>query len=128
MSNLIVITSTKFVGVDGTESHGWRVRDDHGKAFDDGYTHEEAKEKFPNDLALFQELMNSEDREVVDIIDSVNEHHHSVVINGNIYSWAKISHLFCDGYDGECPDCGEDLPENWQNGDECENCGHVFYY
>jgi hypothetical protein len=28
--------------------------------------------------------------------------------------------------DGECPDCGEDIPDPAVAGDECSNCGHVF--
>lgn len=27
---------------------------------------------------------------------------------------------------GECPDCGEDIPKLTKNGEECKNCGHVF--
>jgi hypothetical protein len=27
---------------------------------------------------------------------------------------------------GECPDCGEPIPDTVQAGDECVNCGHVF--
>jgi len=30
-------------------------------------------------------------------------------------------------YDGTCPDCGEDIPEDVKSGQECLNCGHVFY-
>jgi len=26
-----------------------------------------------------------------------------------------------------CPDCGEDIPSNVKEGDECEDCGHAFY-
>lgn len=26
-----------------------------------------------------------------------------------------------------CPDCQEDIPHDVENGDECKNCGHVFY-
>jgi DNA-directed RNA polymerase subunit RPC12/RpoP len=29
--------------------------------------------------------------------------------------------------DGECPDCGEDIPDNATEGEECGNCGHVFW-
>ena len=29
--------------------------------------------------------------------------------------------------DGECPDCGDSIPEKAENGDSCENCGHVFW-
>ena len=29
--------------------------------------------------------------------------------------------------DGECPDCGEIIPEDMADGGECANCGHVFY-
>lgn len=33
-----------------------------------------------------------------------------------------------DSYiNGECPDCYENIPEEAENGDECYNCGHVFY-
>ncbi len=27
----------------------------------------------------------------------------------------------------ECPDCQDDIPFNVIDGDECKNCGHVFY-
>jgi hypothetical protein len=27
---------------------------------------------------------------------------------------------------GECPDCGEPIPEDAMDGTECSNCGHVF--
>lgn len=27
---------------------------------------------------------------------------------------------------GECPDCGETIPDNAVDGSECVNCGHVF--
>ena len=33
-----------------------------------------------------------------------------------------------DSYEnGECPDCGKDIPSDVSNGDGCSNCGHVFY-
>jgi len=33
-----------------------------------------------------------------------------------------------DSYEnGECPDCGEDIPDDVSNGDGCSNCSHVFY-
>ena len=33
-----------------------------------------------------------------------------------------------DSYEnGECPDCGEDIPNDVSNGDGCSNCSHVFY-
>lgn len=28
--------------------------------------------------------------------------------------------------DGICPDCGQDIPDNVADGEECTNCGHVF--
>ena len=34
----------------------------------------------------------------------------------------------CDDYEnGECPDCGEPIPKDATSGDECVNCGHVFW-
>lgn len=29
--------------------------------------------------------------------------------------------------DGTCPDCGEPIPDSAVEGDECVECGHVFY-
>jgi hypothetical protein len=29
---------------------------------------------------------------------------------------------------GECPDCGEKIPSVAVEGDECGNCGHVFWF
>lgn len=29
--------------------------------------------------------------------------------------------------DGKCPDCKTKIPKDTQDGDECGNCGHVFY-
>lgn len=32
-----------------------------------------------------------------------------------------------DAYpDGVCPDCGEDIPDDVEDGEECTNCGHTF--
>jgi hypothetical protein len=31
-----------------------------------------------------------------------------------------------DYADGECPDCGESIPDGAWTGESCENCGHVF--
>ena len=28
---------------------------------------------------------------------------------------------------GVCPDCNQDIPEGAVEGDECTNCGHVFW-
>lgn len=36
--------------------------------------------------------------------------------------------LLIESYEqGECPDCGLKIKESSVDGDECENCGHVFY-
>lgn len=32
-----------------------------------------------------------------------------------------------DQYPYGCPDCGEDISDFVEDGDECPNCGHVFY-
>ena len=29
--------------------------------------------------------------------------------------------------EGRCPDCGEEINPEADEGDECENCGHVFW-
>ncbi len=29
--------------------------------------------------------------------------------------------------DGECPDCGHEIPDDVEEGDECDNCPHVFH-
>ena len=28
---------------------------------------------------------------------------------------------------GECPDCGQPIPAEANDGDECVNCGHIFF-
>jgi hypothetical protein len=28
---------------------------------------------------------------------------------------------------GECPDCGDPIPDDCIHGQSCKNCGHVFY-
>lgn len=34
----------------------------------------------------------------------------------------------CDSYPfGECPDCGEEIPEDAEDGHECIVCGHVLF-
>ena len=33
-----------------------------------------------------------------------------------------------DSYEnGECPDCGKNIPDDVSGGDGCSNCGHAFY-
>lgn len=36
----------------------------------------------------------------------------------------KIKKLY---ENGECPDCGDMIPNNVVEGDACAGCGHVFY-
>jgi hypothetical protein len=39
-----------------------------------------------------------------------------------------MSNPIVDSYeDGVCPDCGEPIPQDVEEGSECVNCGHVFY-
>ena len=46
----------------------------------------------------------------------------------NYKEWADLfPEPIRDQYpNGECPDCGENIPYNAEYGDECENCGHVW--
>jgi rubredoxin len=40
---------------------------------------------------------------------------------------AETTILVRDDYEnGECPDCGQDIPKAAVQGEECSNCGHVF--
>ena len=40
-----------------------------------------------------------------------------------------IKRLIKDYYDdGVCPDCGEPIPDDAEDGSDCVNCGHVFGY
>lgn len=33
-----------------------------------------------------------------------------------------------DSYpNGDCPDCGEKIPEEAQDGENCLNCGHIWW-
>jgi rubredoxin len=41
--------------------------------------------------------------------------------------WGRRGNPIKDAYeDGECPDCGQDIPNDVTDGDACSNCGHVF--
>lgn len=39
---------------------------------------------------------------------------------------SNLSKIKDDYPDGECPDCGEEIPDTVWKGEACENCGHVF--
>jgi hypothetical protein len=46
---------------------------------------------------------------------------------GNREAWEDAQAEMRENYEnGECPDCGEEIPEDMPEGGECENCGHVF--
>jgi hypothetical protein len=39
-----------------------------------------------------------------------------------------MSNPIVDSYEGGlCPDCSELIPQDVEEGEECANCGHVFY-
>jgi hypothetical protein len=41
---------------------------------------------------------------------------------------AAPKRMMRDAYDdGECPDCGEQIPSDAEEGSDCSNCGHVFW-
>ena len=43
-------------------------------------------------------------------------------------SWKEEPKKVKDSYDdGLCPDCEEEISNNAIEGDECGNCGHVFW-
>lgn len=43
-------------------------------------------------------------------------------------TWPPSKVKVKDAYEGGvCPDCGEPISENATPGDECLNCGHVFW-
>lgn len=40
----------------------------------------------------------------------------------------NFNNAILNAYENQvCPDCQEGIPHNVEGGDECENCGHVFY-
>lgn len=48
---------------------------------------------------------------------------------GNREAWEDAQAEMREEFEeGECPDCGEVIPEGTENGDECENCEHVFHF
>jgi hypothetical protein len=44
----------------------------------------------------------------------------------NIVPKKKLSAIQRAYPNSECPDCGEPIPEDIQEGQECCQCGHVF--
>jgi hypothetical protein len=59
------------------------------------------------------------------------------ICNGNIVVPLEAMSATVDEYkkhsmqaeydNGECPDCGEPIPDYTDDGDNCTNCEHVFY-
>ena len=51
-----------------------------------------------------------------------------IVLDGQMQAKLRsgISKIIRESYDDECPDCGDDIPEDVADGDGCANCGHVF--
>jgi len=39
----------------------------------------------------------------------------------------KLSEVYLSYEGGECPDCGEDIPTDAEEGHTCSNCGHAFF-
>lgn len=39
----------------------------------------------------------------------------------------KTSNIIIETLNGECPDCGEKLPDNIANGDECTSCRSIIW-
>lgn len=73
--------------------------------------------------------------EASDVINDL-EHDHDASIGVN---WQTIKNLIehmdlpslpnpvRDSYEnGECPDCGDEIPLDVEDGQSCDNCGHVF--
>jgi hypothetical protein len=58
----------------------------------------------------------------------------SWICKQNIQEWHDNLESECparkvaDEYDGICPDCQEDIPDDAVEGDECADCGHVFVF
>jgi DNA-directed RNA polymerase subunit RPC12/RpoP len=47
---------------------------------------------------------------------------------GNEPGKYRVENVIVAAYpDGKCPDCGEEIPDDVEEGDACENCGHVFW-
>ena len=39
----------------------------------------------------------------------------------------ELSEVYLSYEGGECPDCGEDIPTDAEEGHTCSNCGHAFF-
>lgn len=50
-----------------------------------------------------------------------------VPVGSKLYIAIPTTNAVKDSYpDGICADCGEDIPDEVEDGQACENCGHVF--
>jgi hypothetical protein len=89
MMNDIVLQSTEFINrPQGTSTFGWRIYDNYSQAYDNSLD-----SLVVDDLVLLQLALDSEDNNVVDMLDFLHEHGQKIEINGTIYSWDEIKRL-----------------------------------
>jgi hypothetical protein len=93
MSNRVTITSTKFVNIkEGSDTLGFRMYDDEGQQYDNTW------ESIPdNDLDVLAKVKDeSDNKEVVAMLDFIQEVESGISIDGTWYDWDEIKHLFGD--------------------------------
>lgn len=91
MSNRVTITSTKFVNTkEGHDTLGFRMYDDEGQAYDNTW------DAIPdNDLDVLAKIKDeSYNKEVVAMLDFIQENENGISIDGTWYDWDEIKHLF----------------------------------
>ena len=65
--------------------------------------------------------------EVEEIHKSLKINQNTIEKKGNLIMSKNESSLIKTIYNNECPDCGDSISENVLNGDQCENCGFIFW-
>lgn len=86
MSNRVSIVPTEFVNVrSGDRTLGVRVYDDEGQSYDNTW------ETIPDDdMDLIKKVLQSDDINIVGMMDFIQENEKGLSIDGNWYDWEQI--------------------------------------
>jgi len=91
MSNQATLQGTTFTNVDSSSTtYGFRIYDDDGGT----YNNILAKGEIADDLRLLALALDDGNETVSAILNHVMKHGKSLIINGELYSWEQIKHLW----------------------------------
>ena len=90
MSNQVTLQGTEFHNHPNPgKTFGWRLYDDHDCLYNNCMA-----TACDDDLELLQHAMEFGDLRAAEMLDFVMEHEKDITINGEVYTWEQIKHLW----------------------------------